>query len=479
MDMIPLNRFYYEDAIKDIDDKYFVVYGNEGLSSNVNVSKNYNPNKNYKGHVYICYNLALPSTWASVFGNEPIEKVIKEWYKNNNTYNGNPGGNAWYSDQNILTEKLNNYNGPKVIRGSGKTKYNRLNRNDAILNDREQLKKNIQDGVYSDYHCSRPYSQYKELNNFIVECLDIYVKNSKKTNVSSENESDCKYIDIYGIQQLCDKLENIYYVKTELINDFTVPSNKFILVSGTSDATVPDDINKDKFNSIIKSPLLIHWFAQNLSDHTYKNLTPVPIGLDYHTLKNGEMNSWGKKQTPLKQEEELINIKNSSKPFHIREQKLYCNFYNSIRGRYGEKERREALNTISNNLLIIEKDNLLRNDTWKNMCKYSFVLSPPGNGLDCHRTWEALVLGCIPVFKTYQLDPLYKDLPVLIVKDYSDITPKLLNDTIEKFKTKKFSMDQLTLKYWMDLIKNKLKNSVNGGSYKKKRKTKKKNRKYR
>jgi hypothetical protein len=31
---------------------------------------------------------------------------------------------------------------------------------------------------------------------------------------------------------------------------------------------------------------------------------------------------------------------------------------------------------------------------------YAFVASPYGGGPDCHRTWEALILGCIPIVKS-------------------------------------------------------------------------------
>ena len=89
------------------------------------------------------------------------------------------------------------------------------------------------------------------------------------------------------------------------------------------------------------------------------------------------------------------------------------------------------------------------------MTKYSFVLSPHGNGLDCHRTWEALVLGCIPVVKTSSLDKLYDDLPVLIVNNWYDIDEELLKNTIENFKDKKFNYDKLKLDYWINKIKNK------------------------
>ena len=33
------------------------------------------------------------------------------------------------------------------------------------------------------------------------------------------------------------------------------------------------------------------------------------------------------------------------------------------------------------------------------MVRHRSVISPMGNGLDCHRTWEALYLGVIPLVR--------------------------------------------------------------------------------
>ena len=33
------------------------------------------------------------------------------------------------------------------------------------------------------------------------------------------------------------------------------------------------------------------------------------------------------------------------------------------------------------------------------LSSYKFALSPEGNGIDCHRTWECLYLGVIPIVK--------------------------------------------------------------------------------
>lgn len=54
-----------------------------------------------------------------------------------------------------------------------------------------------------------------------------------------------------------------------------------------------------------------------------------------------------------------------------------------------------------------------------------FVLSPPGNGPDCHRTWEALYLGATPIVHRDSWPFLEKNLPVISVGDWSEIGEKI------------------------------------------------------
>ena len=74
--------------------------------------------------------------------------------------------------------------------------------------------------------------------------------------------------------------------------------------------------------------------------------------------------------------------------------------------------------------------------------------------MDCHRTWEALCLGCIPIVKAPNFSKLFENLPVLIVNDWNDVTKELLDKTIKNFKTKTFNYDKLELKYWVNKFKN-------------------------
>jgi hypothetical protein len=119
-------------------------------------------------------------------------------------------------------------------------------------------------------------------------------------------------------------------------------------------------------------------------------------------------------------------------------------------------DRKDAVKAMNKELIYYEEKPVSRLITWNKQKDYAFVICPHGGGLDCHRNWEALCLGCIPIVKTSSIDNLYNDLPVLIVKEWQVITNELLNDTISTFKAKiennEFNIEKLKLSYWLQLI---------------------------
>jgi hypothetical protein len=61
------------------------------------------------------------------------------------------------------------------------------------------------------------------------------------------------------------------------------------------------------------------------------------------------------------------------------------------------------------------------------LLRAKFTLSVPGMGVDCYRTYEALQAGSIPiVLSGAGLEPMLKDLPVMFVRDYTDLTVEAL-----------------------------------------------------
>ena len=57
---------------------------------------------------------------------------------------------------------------------------------------------------------------------------------------------------------------------------------------------------------------------------------------------------------------------------------------------------------------------------WRRYAASPFVLSAVGNGIDCHRTYEALYLGCIVITKRSSIAPLFEGLPVAFVESWAE-----------------------------------------------------------
>lgn len=81
-----------------------------------------------------------------------------------------------------------------------------------------------------------------------------------------------------------------------------------------------------------------------------------------------------------------------------------------------------------------------------------YVLSPFGNGLDCHRTWEALLLDTIPIVESSPIDNLFSELPVLIVDNLLQIDEEYLKKELIKFSNQLFKKEKVFFQYWKNLI---------------------------
>jgi hypothetical protein len=64
---------------------------------------------------------------------------------------------------------------------------------------------------------------------------------------------------------------------------------------------------------------------------------------------------------------------------------------------------------------------------WKALLDHKFIISPEGNGIDCHRHYEALMAGCIPIVEdNTDIREKYKGCPILYTKNYSEINNRYL-----------------------------------------------------
>ena len=200
---------------------------------------------------------------------------------------------------------------------------------------------------------------------------------------------------------------------------------RFALVTGDEDWSIPSDFEGSR--AILANPNVICWFAQNFDGtDTSGKLHPIPLGLDFHTVANRR--KWKHWQaTPAQQEAELDRLRAKMPANGDRLVRAHADFHFN-KGRKLDEHSRDAVykSLVGNPNVDFQTRKLPRHDLWREKTRYAFEVSPHGNGLDCHRTWESLLLGNIPIVRHSSLDQLYDGLPVVIVNDFSEITSQAL-----------------------------------------------------
>jgi len=99
---------------------------------------------------------------------------------------------------------------------------------------------------------------------------------------------------------------------------------------------------------------------------------------------------------------------------------------------------------------------------FEDLPKYKFVISPEGNGIDCHRHYEALIAGCIPIIEHNELiAEKYKGCPILFTTDYSEITEEYLLKKYEEMIDQTYDFSRLFLSYYDAKVQEEIKKCGN------------------
>ena len=258
-------------------------------------------------------------------------------------------------------------------------------------------------------------SELSTLQFFTVKYFDEYIKNFIENHNlihSMKNNTTSPLIFITKIELL----DTFYEKIVKSLN------TKFVLITHYGDREA------GLHNNILNHPLLVKWYGQNMGIISKKTFA-IPIGLENNYWKRSNINT----------------IKRHSNNKKI--QLLYLNFS------LGTNQDRPE---IMNNLLEkgFTKNKKLDWDYYiEDLSRHKFCISPEGNGVDCHRTWECLYLGVIPIIKKSTCMSYFDDLPILFVENYDVISVEYLNKKYEDFQKIKFNLDKLSISYWKKKIR--------------------------
>ena len=267
--------------------------------------------------------------------------------------------------------------------------------------------------------------------------------------IAKERGSSAPFISGDSFRLMCDftfdelgkKLDPLHvqagdkiFVKTDYVGEFFEKIHpkivsKYLLVTHNSDHSIPGD-----YSHLLQDEKIIAWFGLNVDGFKHPKLHPIPIGLANRCWPHGNVCA----VAAIMKKVDLTPKKNM----------LYMNFTAST---YPQERNSVAALFKKESYCVVAKPKKFRKYLM-DLISSKFVLSPRGNGLDSHRTWEALLMGAIPIVRTSDLDPMYKDLPVVIVQEWEEINLDFLIQKGLEIDSTVFDRKKIYFDYWRDII---------------------------
>lgn len=248
----------------------------------------------------------------------------------------------------------------------------------------------------------------------------------------SQFYDECDQGNWLGSKGLC-----IYYADTHFVNNMwsKVESDEpCIVVSHNGDAAIVDSNPRDC--DVVAESMpdnVVAWFGQNV-DTQHSKVHSLPIGL--------ENDRWFPE---LSKKASILGLRHQYRePTKL----LYAN----CTVRTNPTERQAALDACQWATVKHGRNGLDFPTYISDITDHFYTLCPRGNGIDCHRTWEALYLNRVPVMLRHRNAEFYEDLPILFVDDWKEVTEDLLESKKEHFLTRGWNFDKLRFSYWKELI---------------------------
>lgn len=388
--------------------------------------------------------------------NSIVDNVINKFYGKSTLDLSGPQlyGKVYKNMFNVKPLNLNFY----TLKGDDKNYISQYKNQEMFISWKKKLRKWYERGYAYYWNTGQVYNLklHKKYFNTFSGNLSYFKKSENSLNFlwSKGLESKTRYMlkstesnnndidinnDIIWVR-MGSKKSDIEYFSTIL---HKLKSYK-TLVTSDGDLNIPSGLKKSVVDKILNCKYIQFWYTQNYDGSiTHPKLKPYPIGIDLHTLRTSGIS------LPVIKINKLLEIRNNNK---TKINKVFCDLHLSTSHLPKKNERKRVYEILKNkNIVEFLNRKVSQFDIWENYAKYDFTISTHGNGLDCHRTWEIILLGGTVITKTSSLDPLYKNLPVIIVKDWDECTEENLKlwKNIKFDKSNEFIYKAFTYDYWL------------------------------
>jgi len=222
----------------------------------------------------------------------------------------------------------------------------------------------------------------------------------------------------------------VAFVKTDMIPMFfqaIMPNIKHNIKIVTHNSALGID---DRYTDFLNHPQIISWYAQNANFY-HEKLSSIPLGLANCRWEHGNVS-------------ELLDIiEEKNKRKHL----LYMNFDVTT----NVDKRKVVFDMFHNKPFVLKAERKSFKGYLKDLSSSKYALSPAGAGIDCHRIWECIAVGTIPIVENCHNVSFYQDLPILIIENWEGITEAFLESEYDNIKSKSKN-NPLLLDYWISKI---------------------------
>lgn len=196
-----------------------------------------------------------------------------------------------------------------------------------------------------------------------------------------------------------------------------------------------DDAYKDEYTRYLNDKKLLAWFGIHPGVHYHPKFFTIPIGvigLKAFYDKRDHMHAYFTKLRAVPKNNFLAM--NFTDRTHAERKMVKCLF-----------ESQPFCSKFDETAPTM--------DYLAQMATCKFTLSPRGSAIDCYRTWEALLVGSIPVVRSSQLNVLYQNLPIVVVESWDQVTKEFLEQQYQEITSRQYSLEKLCFDYWYARIK--------------------------
>ena len=176
-------------------------------------------------------------------------------------------------------------------------------------------------------------------------------------------------------------------------------SRPFVLITTDGDRSVPSELNSSTVQRLLTHKLLTGWYTQNY-DGTTQKIKPIPIGLCLHV-------GGGDGVDPQVEFDAIRYEFANNRSERVIRIWSDCHFASYPR-RHNNPRLTLSRQLKSFKFMDAPEQRVSQTEVWKRYTQYGFVVSLPGNGIDCYRTWEALYLGAIVITVPSPISNLYR-----------------------------------------------------------------------